>query len=210
MMIIAVSFVWWQTNLTIKRNKYYNQMIKTLLLFLFSFISFSQSSQLWKGYYSYNEIIDLSAGTSSVVAATENALFSKNTVSGNVSIKNSIDGFKPQTITSIYYSQNYDLTFTGNENGFLIITKNDGSIVNKVDIINEVPVPPNTKSINHFFEHEDKIYIATNYGITVLKLNNLEFKETYYIGSSGEDVPVLQTTVFNGFIYAVTTTQGIK
>ena len=185
-------------------------MKKTFLLLLFSAISFSQTNRLWKGYYSYNEIIDLSFGTSKVVAATENALFSKNTLSGSVTIKNSIDGFKPQTITAIYYSQNYGLTFTGNDNGFLIITKDDGTIINKVDIINEVPVPPNMKTINHFYEFDDKIYIATNYGISVIKLNNLEFKETYYIGSSGEDVPVLQTTVFNGFIYAVTPSQGIK
>ncbi|CAM3725497.1 two-component regulator propeller domain-containing protein [Flavobacterium gelidilacus] len=185
-------------------------MRKTFLLLLFSIVSFSQTNQLWKGYYSYNEIIDISYGNTKVVAATENALFSKDIVSSELNIKNSIDGFKPETVTSVYYSQNYKLTLTGNDNGLIIITKDDGTIINKVDIINEVPVPPNMKTINHFFEFDNKVYISTNYGITVLKLNNLEFEDTYYIGSSGEDLPILQTTVYNGEIYAATTSQGIK
>ncbi|WP_339834561.1 two-component regulator propeller domain-containing protein [uncultured Flavobacterium sp.] len=185
-------------------------MRKTLLLLLFSVVSFSQTNQLWKGYYSYNQIIDISYGNTKVVAATENALFSKDLISSELNIKNSIDGFKPETITSVYYSQNYNLTLTGNDNGLLIITKDDGTIINKVDIINEVPVPPNMKTINHFYEFNDKIYISTNYGITVLKLNNLEFEDSYYIGSGGQDIPILQTTVFNGDIYAVTSSEGIK
>lgn len=185
-------------------------MKKTLLLLLFSVLSFSQSNQLWKGYYSYKEIIDISYGNTKVIAATENALFSKNIDNGDLSIKNSIDGFKPETITAVYYSQNYNLTLTGNDNGLLIIAKDDGTIINKVDILNEVPVPPNAKKINHFMEYENKIYIATDYGITVLKLNNLEFEDTFYIGSGGQEVPVLQTTIYNGDIYAVTSPNGIK
>ena len=185
-------------------------MRKTLLLLLFSMISYSQTNQLWKGYYSYNEIIDISQGNNKVVTATENALFSKNIISGELNIKNSIDGFKPETITSVYYSPNYNLTLTGNNNGLLIIAKDDGTIINKVDIINELPVSPNKKKINHFYEYEDKVYISTDYGITVLKLSNLEFEDTYYIGTSGEDTQILQTTVYNGNIYAVSLSQGIK
>lgn len=185
-------------------------MKKTILLLLFSITSFSQTNQLWKGYYSYNEIKDLSFGNTKVVAATENALFSKDEMSSELTIKNSIDGFKPQTISAVYYCQNYNLSLTGNDNGLLIITRDDGTIINKVDIVNEVPVAANKKRINHFYEFEDKVYIATDYGISVLKLANLEFEDTFYIGSSGEDLSVLQTTVYNGSIYAVTTSQGIK
>ncbi len=185
-------------------------MKKFFALILLSYVSFAQTNQLWKGYYSYNEIKDVSFGTRKVIAATENALFSLNSISNDVKISNSINGFKPEEITSIYYSQNYGITFTGNQNGLLIISKDDGTIINKVDIINEVPVPPNNKRINHFFEHQEKLYIATSYGISVLKLNNLEFEDTFYIGSSGEAISVLQTTVFNNEIYAVTQNFGIK
>lgn len=185
-------------------------MKKLFLFLLFNTICFSQTNQLWKGYYSYNEIIDISYGNTKVVAATENALFAKDIQSGDLNIKNSIDGFKPETITAVYYSQEFGLTLTGNDNGLLIITKDDGTILNKVDIINEVPVPPNAKKINHFYEYEGKVYIATDYGITVLKLNNLEFEDTYYIGNGGQEIPILQITIYDGFIYAVTSPSGIK
>ncbi len=185
-------------------------MKKLFIFLLFTVVSYSQTNQLWKGYYSYNEIIDISQGNNKVVTATENALFSKNIISGELNIKNSIDGFKPETITSVYYSPNYNLTLTGNNNGLLIIAKDDGTIINKVDIINELPVSPNKKKINHFYEYEDKVYISTDYGITVLKLSNLEFEDTYYIGTNGEDTQILQTTVYNGNIYAVSLSQGIK
>lgn len=185
-------------------------MKKTFLFFLVSVFSYSQSNQLWKGYYSYNEIVDISFGNEKVVASTENALFLKNITSGDLNIKNSIDGFKPEVITTVYYSETYKLTFTGNSNGLIIITRDNGTIINKIDIINEVPVPPNQKKINHFYEYDDKIYISTDYGISVLKLSNLEFEDTYFIGSNGIEVQVLQTTVFNDEIYAVTSNQGIK
>lgn len=173
-------------------------------------MSFSQTNELWKGYYSYNEIKDISFGDNSVTAATENALFSKNSITNELQIRNSIDGFRPSDISTIYYSSNYNLTLVGNTNGLIIVVKEDGTIINKIDVINEVPVPPNNKKINHFYEYEDKVYIATDYGISVLKLSNLEFEDTFYIGNSGEPTSIIQTTIYNDNLYAVTESFGIK
>ena len=79
-----------------------------------------------------------------------------------------------------------------------------------MDIINEVPVPPNKKKINDFYEHEGKLYIATDYGISVMDVATSEFIITYFIGTSGEETEVLQTTVLNNQIYAVTRSFGIR
>jgi ligand-binding sensor domain-containing protein len=185
-------------------------MKKQLFFLLFTMVSFSQTNELWKGYFSYNEIKDISFGENIVVAATENALFSKNAITNELQIRNSIDGFRPSDISAIYYSTAYNLTLVGNTNGLIIVVKDDGTIINKIDVINEVPVPPNNKKINHFLEHEDKVYIATDYGISVLKLSNLEFEDTFYIGNSGEPIVINQTAVYNGDIYAVTQFVGIK
>lgn len=54
------------------------------------------------------------------------------------------------------------------------------------------------------------MYIATDYGISVLDLTTLEFISTYFIGTSGEETEVLQTTIFNDEIYAVTRSFGIR
>ncbi|MFN7045388.1 MAG: two-component regulator propeller domain-containing protein [Flavobacterium sp.] len=180
------------------------------ILLISQFFFAQQSNQLWKGYFSYNEIVDVESASDAVFAATQNAVFSKAIASSDLKIFNSINGLKPESITTIHHSQATNKTFAGNTNGLLLIINSDGSISTKVDIINEVPVPPNKKKINDFFEHEGKLYIATDYGISVMDVVTSEFIITYFIGTSGEETQVLQTTVLNNQIYAVTRNFGIR
>lgn len=169
-----------------------------------------QNNQLWKSYFSYNEIVDVTNGNTNIYAATENSVFTKNTTTGNLSQINAINGFKPESITCITRSDIVNKTFVGNTNGLLLVINADGSITQKVDIITEVPVPPNKKRINDLYEHNGRIYIATDYGISVLNASTLEFITTYFIGPNGEEQEVLQTTVKDNEIYAVTRTNGIR
>jgi len=186
-------------------------MKKAIFILLISQFFFAQqNNQLWKGYFSYNEIVDVDSGTDAVFAATQNAVFSKAITSSDLKIFNSINGLKPESITTIHHSQTANKTFAGNTNGLLLIINSDGSVSTKVDIINEVPVPPNKKKINDFYEHEGKLYIATDYGISVMDVATSEFIITYFIGTSGEETEVLQTTVLNNQIYAVTRNFGIR
>ena len=186
-------------------------MKKAIFILLISQFFFAQqTNQLWKGYFSYNEIVDVESASDAVFAATQNAVFSKAIASSDLKIFNSINGLKPESITTIHHSQTANKTFAGNTNGLLLIINSDGSVSTKVDIINEVPVPPNKKKINDFYEHEGKLYIATDYGISVMDVATSEFIITYFIGTSGEETEVLQTTVLNNQIYAVTRSFGIR
>ncbi len=186
-------------------------MKKAIFILLISQFFFAQqTNQLWKGYFSYNEIVDVDSGTDAVFAATQNAVFSKSITSSDLKIFNSINGLKPESITTIHHSQTANKTFAGNTNGLLLIINSDGSVSTKVDIINEVPVPPNKKKINDFYEYEGKLYIATDYGISVMDVATSEFIITYFIGTFGEETEVLQTTVLNNQIYAVTRNFGIR
>ncbi|MFA5556483.1 MAG: two-component regulator propeller domain-containing protein [Flavobacteriaceae bacterium] len=188
-------------------------MKKYILLFLFlsSFSGLSQTNQSWGGYFSYNHIVGLAESDSRIIAATENAFFSKHLATHEIETFNSIDGLKAEKITAIYHSKPFNLTLLGNENGLLIVIKqNNKQIINKVDIINDVPVLPNKKKINHFLEHEGKVFISTDYGISVFNLETLEFGNTFFIGESGQQTQVLQTTIHNNEIYAVTRPYGIR
>ncbi|MCW1147017.1 two-component regulator propeller domain-containing protein [Flavobacterium lacisediminis] len=188
-------------------------MKKTISIYIFLITQIfygQQTSQLWKGYFSYNEIVDVESATDAVYAATQNAVFSKAIALSDLKIFNSINGLKPESITTIHHSPTTNKTFAGNTNGLLLIINSDGSVSTKVDIINEVPVPPNKKRINDFFEHEGKLYIATDYGISVMDVVTSEFIITYFIGTAGEETEVLQTTVLNNQIYAVTRSFGIR
>jgi len=186
-------------------------MKKAFLIFFFTQFFFAQqNNQLWKGYFSYNEIVDVEAASNAVFAATENAIFTQEIASANLNIYNSITGLKPDVITTIHRSEAFNKTFVGNNNGLILIQNSDGSVTTKVDVITEVPVPPNKKKINDFYEFNGRLYAATDYGISVIDIATSEFISTYFIGTSGEETEVLQTTVFNNEIYAVTRSFGIR
>jgi Two component regulator propeller len=188
--------------------------MKKLSLFLFFFltatIASAQYSKLWKGYFSYNEVKDLSESPTKLVAASENALFSKDLLSGSIKTTNTIDGLSGLTITTIYYSPTFKKTLIGYENGLMIVINElDGSITNVVDIINKA-LPPGIKRINHFMEYEGIVYVSCDFGIVQYKLATMLFGDTYFIGNGGAQISVRQTTVFQGNIYAATFGNGMR
>ena len=188
-------------------------MFKKIVFLLFHFfflIGFSQNNLQWKGYFSYNNIKDVSESTNSIFVGSENSLFIKNLNTQELSTINSIDGLKTEIISAIYYSEQKNITLIGNNNGLLLVIKPDGSIVSKRGIIDELQVTPFIKKINHFYEFQDKIYLSCDYGITVFDLNTFEFGDTYFIGNGGSNEKIFQTAVFNDEIYAVTAYSGIK
>ena len=108
-----------------------------------------------------------------------------------------------ESITTIYYSEVYELLIIGYENGLIEIAfDNDDEVLTIVDVIDKVTIPPSDKKINHFNAYQNLVYISTNYGISVFDLERLEFGDTYFIGNGGTQIPVNQTTIFNDFIYA--------
>ncbi len=188
-------------------------MCKKAALFfvlLLNVVCFSQEELQWQGYFSYNSIKDLTASSSTLYAGSENTLFFKNTTTQTLSTINSIDGFKPDAISSVYYSQQKNILFVGNTNGLLLLVLSDGRILQKRGILDEIPVSPFIKAINHFYEYEDKLYLSCDYGISAFNLNTLEFGDTYMMGNNGQTGKVFQTTVFNNEIYAATQFDGIK
>ena len=167
-------------------------------------IGFAQNSMLWQGYFSYNDIRDLSQSATAIYAASENALFSKNTSTNQIKTTNTIDGLSGQTITSLYYSPTFNKSLVGYENGLMIvINEADGSMLNIVDIISK-QLPANLKKINHFMEYKGIVYVSCDFGIVQFNLATMQFGDTYFIGNNGTETSVLQTTVFNDFIYAAT------
>ena len=178
-------------------------------LLILSQLGFSQQNPMWKGYFSYNTIKDISESSTSLYVAAENALFIKNSANELKTI-NTIDGLSGQTISAMYYSPTFNKTIVGYETGLMIVVNHaDGSMLNVVDIINK-SIPANIKKINHFMEYNGILYISCDFGIVQYRLATLEFGDTYFIGPSGQEIRVYQTTIFNNEIYAVTQFFGIR
>lgn len=187
--------------------------MKNYFKILFILISCTVNSQVtsqWKGYFSFNAIKDISTGNQSVFAATENAYFNKNAVTGAEKTTTTVEGLSGENITQIYYSKAYKKTILGHTDGLIIVINEvDGSMLYVVDIINKSSIPPNKKRINHFCEYNGKIYISTDFGISVYDLKTSQFGDTYYIGPGGGNIEIFQTTVLNDVIYAAANGYGI-
>ncbi|SEA83013.1 Two component regulator propeller [Flavobacterium gillisiae] len=176
----------------------------SLLILLLTQMGFSQNNLLWQGYFSYNEIKDVSVSSTTVFAASENALFSKNTTDNQIKTTNTVDGLSGQTISSLYYSTVFNKTLVGYENGLMIvINESDGSMLKVVDIINK-QLPANRKKVNHFMEFDGIVYVSCDFGIVQFNLKSMLFGDTYFIGDTGAEISVRQTAAYNGFIYAAT------
>lgn len=175
-----------------------------IIMLLLSAVTFAQDfSNQWKGYFSYITITDVVIGNNKLYAASENAVFSYDLTSHEIEEITTINGLSGETISTIHYSEDYGLLMIGFENGLIqLVFDSTGDILTVVDILEKPTIPPTDKKINHFNEHEGLVYLATDYGISVYDLNNLEFGDTYYIGSLGSQINVRQTTIFEGYIYA--------
>lgn len=181
-----------------KNNSFY------FLMLLLMQISFAQNKPVWQGYFSYNEIKGISESATTVFAASENALFSKNSTTNLLKTTNTIDGLSGQTISALYHSVKYNKTIVGYKDGLLIlVNENDGTVKKFVDIITK-QLPSEIKKINHFLEYEGFLYISCYFGIVQFNLNTQQFGDTYFMGANGLETKVNQTAIYNGFIYAAT------
>ena len=186
-----------------------------IITFLFAFVpsSWSQNYDIsWVGHFSYLDIKEVVYGDAKFYAASENAIFSYDPLSNELSTITTINGLSGELISTIYYSNQYELLLIGYENGLIeVYRENDQELLKVIDIINKTTIPSSQKKINHFNEVDEVVYIATDYGISVYNLGELEFGDTYYIGANGSQVKVNQTAIFNNDIYAVCSSNvGIK
>lgn len=189
--------------------------MKKILLYSFLILSiqytFAQNNNSWKGYFSYNNIVDITQSATNVIASTNNAVFSQNITTAAIKKTTTIEGLSGEKIAAICYSESLKKTIIGYENGLItVVNENDGSVYKAIGIIQK-QLPSSLKKINHLYEKNGVVYVSCKFGIVQFFLNNLEFGDTYFLGSTLTDYQeVLQTTIYNGALYAVTQSNGIK
>ena len=167
-------------------------------------VQFAQDfSNLWEGYFSYNQVNEVVTGNNKIYAASENAIFSFDNQTKTLKEITTVQGLSGETISTIYYSEAYELLVVGYQNGLIEIVFDEGDdILTVVDIVNKSTILDGDKKINHINAIDNNVYLATGYGISVFDLEHLEFGDTYFIGDAGVQIEVSQTTVFGDYIYA--------
>lgn len=182
------------------------------ILFLIPTSHFSQNFEdSWLGYFSYVSVKSISQGNDKIYVASENAIFTYDLSTQEVNKLSTIQGLSGKAISTIYYSDNFNLLVIGYENGLIeIVKEDDENILSVVDILEKQTIPPDQKNINHFYEFNGSLYIATEYGISLYDLDALEFGDTYFIGNFGSQINITQTVVLDEYIYAATQFFGIR
>jgi len=89
-----------------------------LIIYLFPLLHFSQDfSALWEGHFSFYDIIDVSQGNNKIYAAAENAIFSYDIQTNEVTELTTIHGLSGELISTIKYSEAYELLIIGYKMG---------------------------------------------------------------------------------------------
>jgi hypothetical protein len=182
------------------------------LLFFSFYFSIHAQVNTWKGYFSYNNVVDISATNDKIYAAAENAIFFKDFTTNELITKNTIDGLVGFDISAIYHSASFNKTLIGYSNGYLIeINNNTNKVIKQIYILNyNNGVSNNKKRINHFYEHSNKVYISTDFGIVTYNIADSNFGDTFFISPSGVETEVYSTTIVGNTIYACTRNHGIR
>lgn len=181
-------------------------------LLIFPILAISQNFEnSWTGHFSYVSVKDISQGDNKIFVGTENAVFTYDLSTNAIKTISTVNGLSGDFISTIHYSEAFGLLLIGYENGLIEIVKNgEENILKVVDIIEKLTIPPDRKRINNFNEYNGKIYIATQYGISVYDLARLEFGDTYFIGDGGSQIDIVQTVVQEPYIFAAGSSNGMR
>lgn len=182
------------------------------ILFLSPFFAAAQNYEnSWHGHFSYVTVKDISHGNNKIHVASENAIFTYDLSTNTIKTLSTINGLSGEYISAMHYSSEFGLLIIGYETGLIEIAK-DGqeNVLKVVDVLSKQTIPPNKKRINHFYEYEGKVYISTQYGISVYNLAALEFGDTYFIGDGASQIEIEQITVQEPYIFAASKDAGIK
>lgn len=188
-------------------------MKKTILItgFLLLIITSSVMSQVamgkWNTHFAYNSVSQITQSDNKIYGISDGALFSVDKLDGNMEFYSKLSGLNDANISRIEFdnSNKQLLIIYGNGN---IDVLGSGGVTNIPDFYNKQM--SSSKDINQIQFYDNKAYLSCNFGIIVLNMIKKEVSDTYYIGPNASEVKVLNTTVNNGSIYALTSSTIFK
>ncbi len=177
--------------------------ITGFLLVIFSLTICSQVAMgKWSTHFAYNSVSQIAQSDNKIYAISEGALFSVDKLDGNIEFYSKQSGLNDANVTRIQYDSANKLLLIIYNNGNIDIMSS-GGVTNLPDFYNKQM--STSKEVNQVQFYGNKAYLSCDFGIVVLNTQKKEVADTYYIGPNASSVKVLNTTVNNGTIYALTT-----
>ncbi|GJQ64684.1 MAG: hypothetical protein SCALA702_37370 [Melioribacteraceae bacterium] len=147
-----------------------------LAFFVVTSLLSAQIEGVWKNYNNMNDIIQIDVSDDVLWAATSGGVFSYDYTTSEYTTYTKSEGLSSQNVTAIRIHPDGDV-WVGTLEGYIdVINPNENSISYITDI---AKADQSSKRINDFLVKGDSIYIATDFGISLMNANTLLFIETY-------------------------------
>lgn len=178
------------------------RLIRTISLFLFSaLILCPLQAQVWRSHLAYNNVTRIAMSPDAVYALSDGSLFSVDKQTEQMRTYDRQSGLHGTDITCIGYDE---------EGGQLIIGYGSG----KIDVLTASGARyisalydkdmTQRKTIHNITIVGSTAYLATDYGVQTMELNQLKLVDSYWLRPGGEETHVLDVTVTQDSIYAFT------
>ena len=154
----------------------------------------------WRTHLSYNNVSQIAQSGNKIFAVSQGALFSLDKQDGSLYFYSKINGLNGSNITKIEFDSTNQELLIIYSNGNIDALGTAG-ITNIPDLYNKQM--SSSKNVNQIQFYQNKAYLACDFGIVVLNMDKKEVADTYYIGPNATEVVVLNTTINNGTIYAL-------
>ncbi len=182
--------------------------LPVLILLVYTGIVKGQQSNEWSALTSFNTINSITQDADGVIwGVSDGGLFSF----ANENFENrltSVDGMYRLDGKVIYYVDGYDLLIIGYIDGMIDVYDPENNTFERIEDIRRVQSFP-SRGINSFLFHNDRIYVATEFGIVVYNPSTfLVTQSLTKIGSFDRGTPVSDIDIEEDIIY-LATQQGV-
>ena len=146
----------------------------------------------WQDHLPYSNCIAVADAGDKLFCATPYSLFALNKADNTTERMNKITGLSDMGISAISYSTEFKTLLIAYTNTNIDLIK-DGKIINISDIKRKSIL--GNKTINKVMFIGKYAYLSCGFGIVVLDVEREEIHDTYYIGSEGSRLNVLDLTL---------------
>jgi len=160
----------------------------------------------WREHLPYHQAIAVSGSSNQIFAATPYSVFSVQLLDNSLHAFSKMTGLSATGVSTIAFDVSTNKLIIAYLNSDIDILKDD--LVKNIHAFKESSVAGD-KRIFHIYCLNGKAYLCTGIGIVVVDEEKYEIRETYVIGSTGQQTRVNALTSDKSKFYAATV-EGLK
>ena len=179
----------------------------SLFIILFSFqFALSQSIGEWRMHINYRNSNSAAFGDNRVLSANDKSILIYDLDDGSIQTIDKARGLSDFGVRAVSYDGSSNTFVIAYDNSNIDLLKGS-TIINIPDIKNKLSA--GSKTVNDIYCYDNIAYVSTDFGVVAVDLINEEVDNTYVIGSTGNQTIVLDCTISQDTIYALTI-EGLK